>query len=346
MTDVVVIGGGPAGAACATELARAGASVVMVHDRRRHGWPGESLPPGSTGVVRRVFGDLLQHERGHRVTAGIRSAWGSPDLHETDYLQDPSDDAWILDRAVFDEDARAAATQAGASILHARAGAPERTRRGWLVPCSTGDAVSAALLVDATGRPARAARTLGMRMRRRDRLVALVAIGTATDERVGTIVEAVEEGWWYASIIGERVILAFLSDADLLPPPDQRAAFWRARLDATAHVRQAVHATAALPDPALHRADTAVGEPPYGPGWIAVGDAAAAWDPLSSQGLVAGMLLGTRAASAIMARSMRDWAEDLRALVDDTWSLQAAYYAQERRWPNVPFWQRRHAWLA
>jgi flavin-dependent dehydrogenase len=343
LSDAIVVGGGPAGAACAASLARAGVDVMLIHDERRGGWPGESLPPGSTGVITSIFGPVLDEARGHRITAGIRAAWGSRDLVETDYLRDPSDDAWVLDRARFDVDARAAAASHGARILLGRAQTPERNGSNWQVPLTSGETLTARFIVDATGRSAAVARRLGMRSRRRDHLVALVAIGRADGAaRTGTMVESVENGWWYATVIGERAIVAFLTDADLLPKPDEHSAFWRAALASTQHVRRIA---TALPDPELHRADTAFGEPAYGPGWVAVGDAAAAWDPLSSQGLLAGILLAAQAAQAFVHGDMREWGESLRMLVEDTWGLQALYYGEETRWPDAPFWQRRHAWL-
>ena len=43
--DVVVVGGGPAGSACAAELARGGCVTALVDaDSSPHGWAGESLP--------------------------------------------------------------------------------------------------------------------------------------------------------------------------------------------------------------------------------------------------------------------------------------------------------------
>jgi flavin-dependent dehydrogenase len=74
--------------------------------------------------------------------------------------------------------------------------------------------------------------------------------------------------------------------------------------------------------------------------WLAVGDAVAAWDPLSSQGLAAGIVMAGRAAEAIAAGSnaLREWREDLRMLAEDTWGMQLAYYRAEQRWPEAPFW--------
>ena len=86
-----------------------------------------------------------------------------------------------------------------------------------------------------------------------------------------------------------------------------------------------------------------------GPGWLAVGDAALACDPLSSQGLLNALysavlaadavgraLGGEAAAPAAYQRGMAPVADAYRAHLD-------AWYGLERRWADRPFWARRHA---
>jgi flavin-dependent dehydrogenase len=89
-------------------------------------------------------------------------------------------------------------------------------------------------------------------------------------------------------------------------------------------------------------------EPAAGDGWLAVGDAAAAFDPLASHGIGAALEGGLRAAAAIRARSDGDraalaaYAEHTRRAHARYQRLWLDYYAQERRWPDAPFWRRRH----
>jgi flavin-dependent dehydrogenase len=85
-----------------------------------------------------------------------------------------------------------------------------------------------------------------------------------------------------------------------------------------------------------------------GEGWLAVGDAAAAFDPLSSYGITSAMGGGFYAASAILD----SFAGDARAplsyqkLVVEAYAHYLAmhyeHYSLERRWPNETFWRRRH----
>ena len=86
-----------------------------------------------------------------------------------------------------------------------------------------------------------------------------------------------------------------------------------------------------------------------GPGWLAVGDAALACDPLSSQGLLNALYSGRMAAAAIRRALIGDSGaldDYTRAMVGVAAAYRAnlaAWYAMEARWPDRPFWARRHA---
>ena len=91
------------------------------------------------------------------------------------------------------------------------------------------------------------------------------------------------------------------------------------------------------------------GSPCAGPGWLAVGDAALSFDPLSSQGLLNALFTGLAAAVAAEAHLEGD-ADAMPGHARALAGIQAAYerhlglyYAQEDRWPDRPFWQRRRA---
>src|SRR5262249_39615562 len=85
-----------------------------------------------------------------------------------------------------------------------------------------------------------------------------------------------------------------------------------------------------------------------GPGWLAVGDAASAIDPLSGAGIaksLLGAIAAARAADRGLAGSIAPlaaYAETIRSDFEGARRMGAAYYGRERRWPASPFWRRRH----
>lgn len=343
--DLLVAGAGPAGSAAAIAAAGRGLRVVLLHDARSQVWPGESLPPGMAGLVDAAFGPGLLDEDRHLPAYGTRSCWGSDDLIETDFLANPLGGGWLLDRARFDGDARARAEAAGATLVAGRletiAAAPE----GWDVTLRDGRRLAARFALDATGRAAAVARHMGSGREAFDRQVALVATLADADPYRCTSVEAVADGWWYTTPLpGGRRVLAFLTDADLL---GDGVAGWARRLSETLHMRRLAGEGAGAAVPRTYPAETAAARTLYGQRWCAAGDAAMTFDPLSSQGISAAILMGARAGAGVAAALAGDgfafdgWDEDYRTLQGETADLGRHYALMETRWRDAPFWSRR-----
>jgi len=184
--DVVVLGGGPAGAAAAIAMARAGLGVVLLL-RPGNAAPArcETLPP-EIRLPLTELGLWEQFQAGGPVRSpGFVSAWGGPELGATDTLFNPYGPGWHVDRGRFDAMLLAAATGAGVTVrrddrLTRVAGGPSGGCE--LEAVSGGRSVvwRAPFLIDATGRAATPARRLGGRRLVFDRLVGLV--GTITSE--------------------------------------------------------------------------------------------------------------------------------------------------------------------
>lgn len=329
-----MIGGGPAGAAAATTLARTGRSVLLVDDRpdatASPGWRvGEGAPPGLDRAVDEVFGDgtfvVADHERSY----ANRARWGSDAVSVTDFMINPFGPGWHLDRGAFDARLQAAAAAHGVVIERRRVNAD----------------VAAPVVIDASGRRASFARRHGARLVALDRLTAVVAVlaRRADDADTTTTVEAVESGWWYtAAIPGRRRVVAFLTDGDLLHPQHRTAPGFVAHARATQLIASFV---GPLVEDDIERlvvvaASTAHLDRRIGAGWLAAGDAAASFDPLSSQGILAAVLMGRSAADCVDDPAAHD--ARYAAIIERSLVEQRATYAAEGRWPDAPFWRRRH----
>ncbi|MEM6457226.1 MAG: hypothetical protein AAF772_19210, partial [Acidobacteriota bacterium] len=85
-----------------------------------------------------------------------------------------------------------------------------------------------------------------------------------------------------------------------------------------------------------------------GPPWLATGDAAVSYDPLSSHGIAsalgAGYYAGCAARDHLLGRS--EAFDAYRAVMQQAYAtyldLRQRAYADEQRWPDAPFWRRRH----
>lgn len=366
--DVVVAGGGPAGAAAAIALARRRRSVLVVEPARGRGVRlGEALPPSARPLLAEL-GVLERVERGgHLPSHGTLSAWGADALVARDFVRELHGPALQLDRPRFDAALRATARDAGAELLDgAIVAGPVRRGEGWevrLAGARGGDgagagagAVEAGWLIDATGRRAAIGRGLGAGRERADGLIAYVGElhrrgGAGGDRDSRLVIEACADGWWYSALSpdGTRTV-AFLTDRDLVDPrawlsPEG----FQAGLAATVHLapRLAAHGYALAGRPRGVSAASGHLAPWCGPGWLAAGDAALAFDPLSSQGIFHALYTGLRAGEAIADALGGDGAalEAYDRRLDEIRAAylrnRAAYYAAERRWARRPFWRRR-----
>ncbi|HEX8188069.1 MAG TPA: tryptophan 7-halogenase [Pyrinomonadaceae bacterium] len=360
--DVVILGGGPAGAAAALSLRGHAPSLsVALVEQSGYDAPrvGETLPP----TVQGVLGQLGVWEtfvgEGHVAAYGTRSAWGSDELFDNEFIYHPAGRGWHLDRTRFDRmlareaEGRGVTTYSGYRFIGSRPNVG-----GWLLQARSGRGgealIEASFVIDATGRRAAFASRLGARKVLLDRLVGVSvtfgARGADTFTDTYTLVEAREEGWWYSALLpGDRVVVFCMSDADVLKSRGLNSAdAWLGLLEQTRHTRERVRHATPLGAPAVHAAHTHRLERFTGDRWLAVGDAATAFDPLSSQGVLKSLRSGVLASYAVADHFKGSAAglEKYEALTarefEDYLSTRADFYGRERRWEDSPFWLRRH----
>lgn len=354
--DVAIIGGGPGGSATALSLRTHAPSLrVALVEASHYETPriGEALPPLARSLLEHLGVWEAFQAQGHREVYGTTAAWGAAKPLDNDFMYMPASTGWHLDRAAFDAMLAGQAERQGVSlILDARLLLAQHIGQEWQLTLSSGSMLRARFLVDATGGAVGFARRCGARFNSADRLVGIFRYFEGNGDDSRTLVEAFEDGWWYtAGLPGGQRIIACLTDADIacrlkLGQTEQ----WSQQLSRM----QIIGAIAQKEIPnspiVIRSAGSRRLDPAAGSHWLAVGDSASRFDPLSSQGIAKALRSGIFASYAI-----GDWlskgddsglARYCRYVVGEFTGYAGIcrkYYLQENRWPSSEFWRRRHA---
>ena len=361
--DVVIVGGGPAGAAIALALARHGISPVVLE---AHSAPrmkvGECLPPTINPLLDHFGLTERLRRRGNLPSYGNRFVWGSNLIEERDFIFGTTGPGWRLDRATFEDELMQAANEAGVLWRDGRSlvacSREKDTRFTLTVKGPDGiETYRSKFVVDATGRSARLAASLGSRRVIYDRLIGVAGYfdgdaAAPTEDDSFTLVEAVASGWWYSSRLpGGKLIAVYMTDGDLLDRALRQTDSWLSLLNKTEHTAKRIrrYGNGFPSAPRILPAHTVRLTSITGNGWLAAGDSAVAFDPLASHGILMAMASGFNAVSSIVdyLNGRDDALPPYEHLIDRSFAhyllMRHEAYMHEQRWPDELFWRRRHA---
>jgi len=315
--------------------------------------PLARVPLTQLGVWERFIAE------GHAPSPGILSEWGQIEPSEEHFIFNAYGHGWHLDRARFDAMLASAAEQAGATVLRGarlKSFALSALDADWRIEFVRDHSVRnvrGAFLVDATGRASSPSRRQGARRLKYDCLVGVVGLfpferpGRGGDTR--TLIEACELGWWYSAYLPNGLlVVVFMTDADLLPSgPKHLPEYWRVQLESARRTRARVPTHLSGVDLKVMTASTEKLDCLTGTRFLAIGDAAVTFDPLSSRGICTALQRGVDAALAIACWSdgqpdaITEHVDEVRCDFERYLRTRAVYYGRERRWPTSAFWRRR-----
>ena len=376
--DVVIIGAGPAGAATAITLASLGQRVLLVDEQAvAKSKLGESLPPASVDIVSHFLGEL-DSPNGNSIglykTAGNISTWASDQLDHADFFFTATGFGLCIDRLAFDEALRLRALAFGATLQRgftfevcSRSSEPGFN---WNITLSSHSKVEhhrARYLVDCSGRRAVLGKMLGIPIiGNADGLFAYSQwfSSDTEDDDCFTRIEAVASGWWYSNRVptgdskANKRLVVFYSDKDL--PEGKRAGSlegFNELLNETIQIAPLLKAGLYQPSGVIRGApaNSQRLQEFCGDAWMAVGDAAQAYDPLSSQGIDKALRTGSHAGHLIHYaltdeadnslntdnQFIQQYSQQQQQLWDAYQSQRDYYYGIQTRWSDQPFWQRR-----
>ncbi|GGN23405.1 MULTISPECIES: lysine-epsilon-oxidase maturase LodB [Marinomonas] len=355
--DVIVIGGGPAGATCALSLMLHHHKTVLLLERGDFTQQriGEQVSHSVFDFLEYL--DLSRDEFGEGCFVpnyGKISYWGSDIASHHHSLFTAQGQTYQLDRAMFDETLLMTMVARGGTIIP-RCKQIKVAQQGsvWQVQLSHPEQgelhYQSDYLIDASGRQSKIGDALGIERTVTDQLVGVGAF-IHHPKRVfeqQQRIESCEYGWWYmAGLSKDLAVVTCFTDVDLMKERKlNRPAIWNSHLAKTKAIApylQGSHATQARLW--VKQANSQFYSSAFPDKFVAVGDAVASFDPVSSMGIGFAMSSACHGVQALMnpeTKAIQYYHRDIKRIFDEYTATQSRIYQKEQRWMNNSFWQRR-----
>ncbi|MEI5637658.1 MULTISPECIES: lysine-epsilon-oxidase maturase LodB [unclassified Pseudoalteromonas] len=362
--DVLVIGAGPGGASAAlTLLNHSNLSVTVLEQSDLQKMRvGESVSSSLFATL-----DYLQLPRQSfapecfSATQGSSAYWGSDTAANRHAIFAPDRATFQVDREVFDLTLLEAVDNRGGSILPRCKckQVKQRSDKQWQVTAYHPEfgerTLLARFIIDASGRSGTIANLVGAQVTQFDQLMGVGAFFHSpqhTELEQLQLLESDENGWWYSAALNNTTLVAtYFSDAEQLSEMRlNRVSQWQQQLSHTQVMAKRLAGLSMIGNKLwLRPAHSQSTQFAQVANYLPVGDAACAFDPISSMGLGFAMTSGCQAArlianeadSGLSAATQLSYQQDIAQQYQQYSALKQLFYGKEKRWPHSAFWQRR-----
>lgn len=356
-TDILIIGGGIAGCIAAISLANSYHVTLIDRLYEPREQIGESLAPASQRILEEL--NLLEDLEGqlgslYQINLGIQSYWGSNRVHIVDHLRNPDGYAKSLNRKAFEEYLRKLLEDRGVHCIWGTKFYKSSFENSqWKTIAKSDEKVhpiSSSFVIDASGRQSHFARSLGIKRKVEDKLIACWMTLQNNKENTMSIISACESGWWYSAVVpNNKRVVAFHTDSDLIDKSKLKtcASFLKLakRNRQISDLLKGNESTIEFKGTVA--ANSTKLEQVAGQRWVALGDAAMSFDPLSSQGMFNAMANAMQLKEFIQQFGFTtELSKTYSHQIDQIWlhylNYKCIFYQTETRWQTSEFWKRRH----
>lgn len=352
--DVIIIGNGIAGLTLAMLLLRKGISFAILHrqDEKSLFALGETLPPSAMQLLYDLKLFSVFEKCAYRKTYGYHSMWGSTRVTDINFFhQNPHkfglkiNKQQTLDTLQEQLKEHMIPYQKGFDIISEAHGNTIVLAKNEGIKMIQGK-----LLVDATGRNRAVLQKLNIKSQVHDELVALschipkIKHPKLTHE---VYVESFKEGWGIVSAISEteNICTIFTTKGHTILPKLKDVSQWKVTLQDTVYLKDFL-AEVNQTKFKGGNANSSIASQVSGANWLAVGDAAMSFDPLSSHGITNAIFTSVKAAYAIEKKlfeadmeAFSEYDEVMKLIFNQYLQSKNKLYQQETRWKNESFWK-------
>jgi flavin-dependent dehydrogenase len=359
-TDVLIVGGGPAGTSTALSLLKYSNLKVTIIEQNALDTVrvGEQIN-SSLFELLDYIGIKKSDFENNSFIPGYSSlaAWGSSRITSRDSIFSTQAESFQLDREQFDLLLLEQASQKGALILpRTKCTDFRQTETNWVIDLkheTKGDfTANAKYLIDATGRQSNVCRKLGLSSAKKDDLVAVGVFLHFEDSNIlkqDILIETIEEGWWYcATLPNQQMTVTLFTDTHIVKEKKlKKIENWNKLLLDTVHIKNKIKNASSLENFWVKNAFSQVTDSTSISNFLAVGDAAASFDPISSMGIGFAISSACHAAKAIIdyenknQSSISNYQQNVNAIFNNYLTIKTQFYDKEKRWQDAPFWKKR-----
>jgi flavin-dependent dehydrogenase len=318
---------------------------------------GESLNPDIKSCL--LFLDIWSNfiKDNHLKSFGNLSVWGNNKIKENNFFFHPNTYGYHIDRQRFNNMFVWAAKQQDVQYLSPLIKTIDKDNNIFKLKLLDNNnlriIIDSKFMVDATGRARWFSLREGISVKTFDHLCGYICFlksQSKSDTQPMTLIESSPNGWWYTALLPNDIrITAFFTDYDLsFSKYLKTISGWKKVLNKTLHIRKIIEEydyNIYLGPYAILSNSTRL-EKAYGQNWLAIGDAAATFDPLSSNGV-----LNAIDDAINVSNIIKKYLEEEENMFD-SYNIylikkfnnylykRSFYYNKEKRWENSLFWRR------
>lgn len=348
--DIVILGKGIAGLTLATLLKRAKINCVIIdrfEDRKQFAY-GETLPPSAMPLLNKLNLLNLFEENSYRKTYGYHSCWGSNRVtdinfyHHNPYKNGLKIDKQQILRALEDvSQPMVVSYQKSFEVFFENEAISKITLDKEIE-------IQGKIFIDATGRNRALLKKLDVESISYDSLLSFSChIPKLKHPKLvhEVYVESFENGWGIVSALNEteNVFSIFTTKESGIQKSLKQYKYWSSALSSTQYLKDFL-----TPEEDIKvmggNANSSKGSRIAGNNWLALGDAAIAFDPLSSHGITNAMYTAMLASETIAENLkgknlLNQYDETLNLIFNQYLQSKNQLYLSETRWKEAPFWK-------